>query len=172
MLGYGRDSRSYRIYNPHNRRISESRNVTFIETPPRVLKNTDQAESDFADQDDDDADDTYRQDVLNHLPLLDTSSGVIETNEKDGQRPLPDYYHGSPSPLPSLGAEGTPNSLPTPHSGGTPSDNGSPLDDGATSDSGSPDDNAFQETLSDELTSTTVDAGHDEETRKRNGKIY
>ena len=35
MIGYGKDSRSYRIYNPQTRRITERRNVTFIETCPR-----------------------------------------------------------------------------------------------------------------------------------------
>ena len=37
MVGYGKDSRSYRIYNPHNHRNTESRNVNLIETPPRNL---------------------------------------------------------------------------------------------------------------------------------------
>ena len=37
MIGYGKDSRSYRIYNPHSRRITGSRNLTFIATPPRNL---------------------------------------------------------------------------------------------------------------------------------------
>ena len=37
MIGYGKDSRSYRIYNPQTRRITESRNVTFIETLPKAL---------------------------------------------------------------------------------------------------------------------------------------
>ena len=37
MIGYGKDSRSYRIYKPQTRRITESRNVTFIETLPKAL---------------------------------------------------------------------------------------------------------------------------------------
>ena len=37
MIGYGKDSRSYRIYNPKTRRITGSRNGTFIETLPEAL---------------------------------------------------------------------------------------------------------------------------------------
>eukprot|EP00752_Nemacystus_decipiens_P002765 g2583.t1 len=33
LVGYSKDSRAYRIYNPATRRVVESRNVTFIETP-------------------------------------------------------------------------------------------------------------------------------------------
>eukprot|EP00903_Cladosiphon_okamuranus_P005795 g5742.t1 len=34
LVGYSTDSRSYRIYNSETRRVRESRNVAFIETPP------------------------------------------------------------------------------------------------------------------------------------------
>eukprot|EP00903_Cladosiphon_okamuranus_P021627 g19885.t1 len=51
ILGYGKDSKSHRIYNPHNRRITESRNVTFIETPHRSLK--DAGEDQFSSSNDD-----------------------------------------------------------------------------------------------------------------------
>lgn len=35
--GYSDDSKSYRVYNPATRRILESRNVAFIETPARLF---------------------------------------------------------------------------------------------------------------------------------------
>ena len=37
LVGYSNDSKSYRVYNPATRRITESRNVSFIETPSRLL---------------------------------------------------------------------------------------------------------------------------------------
>ena len=37
MIGYRKDNRSYCIYNPQTRRITERRNVTFIETLPKAL---------------------------------------------------------------------------------------------------------------------------------------
>ena len=37
LVGYSKDSRAYRIYNPATRRVVESRNVTFIETPDAPL---------------------------------------------------------------------------------------------------------------------------------------
>ena len=37
LVGYSNDSKSYRVYNPATRRITESRNVIFIETPSRLL---------------------------------------------------------------------------------------------------------------------------------------
>ena len=37
MIGYRKDSRSYRIYNSQTRRITESRNIPFIETLPKAL---------------------------------------------------------------------------------------------------------------------------------------
>ena len=33
LVGYSTDSKSYRIYNPATKRVRESRNVVFIETP-------------------------------------------------------------------------------------------------------------------------------------------
>eukprot|EP00752_Nemacystus_decipiens_P014132 g12567.t1 len=37
LVGYSKDSRAYRIYNPATRRVVESRNVTFIETPDATV---------------------------------------------------------------------------------------------------------------------------------------
>ena len=129
MLGYGKDSRSYRIYNPHTRRITESRNVTFIETPQRALLEAAQDEFPSNIEDDDDADDDYRQDVLAHLPLLDASTDMMDSKNEDDKEPLPLYFEGSPGPPPSIGSGGNSSSPSSPKSGGTLSDNGSPLED-------------------------------------------
>eukprot|EP00903_Cladosiphon_okamuranus_P012172 g11418.t2 len=102
MLGYGKDSKSYRIYNPHNRRITESRNVTFIETPHRSLKDAGQDQFSSSNDDEDETDEEYRQDVLAHLPLLDINAdGTIKNKNEDTKEPRPLYYEGSPSPAPS-----------------------------------------------------------------------
>ena len=37
LVGYRNNSKSYRVYNPVTRRIMESRNVIFIETPSRLF---------------------------------------------------------------------------------------------------------------------------------------
>ena len=37
VCGYSKESKSYRVWNPKTRRVVESRNVTFIETPPHLL---------------------------------------------------------------------------------------------------------------------------------------
>ena len=37
LIGYSNNSKSYRVYNPAPRRIMESRNVIFIETPSRLF---------------------------------------------------------------------------------------------------------------------------------------
>ena len=37
VCGYSEDSESYRVWNPKPHRVMESRNVTFIETPPHLL---------------------------------------------------------------------------------------------------------------------------------------
>ena len=37
LVGYSNDSNSYRVYNPATRRIMDSRNVVFIETPSRLF---------------------------------------------------------------------------------------------------------------------------------------
>ena len=37
LVGYSNNSKSYRVYNPATRRIMESRNVNFIETPSRLF---------------------------------------------------------------------------------------------------------------------------------------
>ena len=69
MLGYGKDSKSYRVYNPHTRRITESRNVTFIETPHRFLKDGDQDQFSSSNNDDEgETDEEYRQDILTLTP--------------------------------------------------------------------------------------------------------
>ena len=37
MCGYSKARKSYRVWNPKTHRAVESRNVTFIETPPHLL---------------------------------------------------------------------------------------------------------------------------------------
>ena len=37
LCGFSQDSRAYRIYNPAKGTVVESRNVTFLETPPYSL---------------------------------------------------------------------------------------------------------------------------------------
>ena len=37
LVGYSNNSKGYRVYNPDARRILESRNVIFIETPSRLF---------------------------------------------------------------------------------------------------------------------------------------
>eukprot|EP00903_Cladosiphon_okamuranus_P017944 g16511.t1 len=88
MLGYGKDSKSYRIYNPHNRRITESRNVTFIETPHRSLKDAGQDQFSSSNDDEDETDEEYRQDVLAHLPLLDINADGLEAKTKSSLKRL------------------------------------------------------------------------------------
>ncbi len=122
MLGYGKDSKSYRIYNPHNRRITESRNITFIETPHRSLKDAGQDRFSSSNDDEDETDEEYRQDVLAHLPLLDINTdGTIKNKNEDTMEPRPLYYEGSPSPAPS-GDSGNMEPPDSPRSGGAPYD--------------------------------------------------
>eukprot|EP00752_Nemacystus_decipiens_P006651 g5979.t1 len=130
MLGYGKDSKSYRIYNPHNRRITESRNVTFIETPHRSLKNADQDELYSNNGEEDEIDEDYRQDVLAHLPLLDAETdSTVKKKDEDKHEPRPPYYEGSPSPAPSIESGGEVESPASPNSGGSPHDGFSQPDD-------------------------------------------
>ena len=72
MVGYGKDGRSYRIYNPHNRRNTESRNVNFIETPPRNLTKN-KIDTSLAENEAEE-DTAYEEDVLDHLSLIQSSS--------------------------------------------------------------------------------------------------
>eukprot|EP00752_Nemacystus_decipiens_P010633 g9470.t1 len=130
MLGYGKDSKSYRIYNPHNRRITESRSVTFIETPHRSLKNADQDELYSNNGEEDEKDEDYRQDVLAHLPLLDAETdSTVKKKDEDKHEPRPPYYEGSPSPAPSIESGGEVESPASPNSGGSPHDDFSQPDD-------------------------------------------
>eukprot|EP00752_Nemacystus_decipiens_P015553 g13876.t1 len=130
MLGYGKDSKSYRIYNPHNRRITESRNVTFIETPHRSLKNADQDELYSNNGEEDEIDEDYRQDVLAHLPLLDAETdSTVKKKDEDKNELRPPYYEGSPSPAPSIESGGDVESPASPNSGGSPHDEFSQPDD-------------------------------------------
>eukprot|EP00752_Nemacystus_decipiens_P015617 g13940.t1 len=130
MLGYGKDSKSYRIYNPHNRRITESRNVTFIETPHRSLKNADQDELYSNNGEEDETDEDYRQDVLAHLPFLDAETdSKAKKKDEDKHEPRPPYYEGSPSSAPSIESGGEVESPASPNSGGSPHDGFSQPDD-------------------------------------------
>ena len=140
MIGYSKDSRSYRVYNPHNRRITESRNVTFIETPRRALSQAGQNNLLSSNDEEDETNEDYRQDVLSHLSLLDAGTGTVETKDEDKKEPRPIYYEGSPSPPPSIGSGGMDSTPPSPKSGGTPYDGGSPPENdnsGAHEDIGS-----------------------------------
>ena len=64
MIEYGKDSSSYRIYNPQTRRITESRDVTFIETLPKALSPAGQEK--LLETNEEEA---YHLDILGHLPL-------------------------------------------------------------------------------------------------------
>jgi len=61
---YSTNSKDYRVYNPSTRRVVESRNVTFIETPPRNDTTGDQ-DTEFYD---------YLRDVLNFTTTFDNRS--------------------------------------------------------------------------------------------------
>ena len=37
LCGYGLDSQTYRVFNPSTQTVVESRNFTFIESPPRSM---------------------------------------------------------------------------------------------------------------------------------------
>ncbi len=80
MIGYGKDSRAYRIYNPHNRRITESRNVTFIETSPRSLAKSKESlaksriDTSLIDQTGTEEDTAYEDDILDHLSVIHSST--------------------------------------------------------------------------------------------------
>ena len=69
MIGYGKDSRSYRIYNPQTRTITESLNVTFYETLPQALPPAGQ-EKILETNEKTLQEDAYHWDILGHLPLL------------------------------------------------------------------------------------------------------
>ena len=69
MIGYGKDSRSYRIYNLQTRRITASRSVTFSETLLKALppagheKLLDANEETLQTE-------IHHWDILEHLPPL------------------------------------------------------------------------------------------------------
>lgn len=128
MLGYGKDSRSYRIYNPHNRRIPESWNVAFIEKPQRTLQDAGRDKFPSSNGEQDETDYEYHQDVLAHLPLLDTGTGAIENKNKDKDNRRPLYFEGSSSPVLSMGSGGMDDSSPSPKSRGAPNLDGTPPD--------------------------------------------
>ena len=79
MIGYSKDSRSYRVYNPHNTRITEIRNVPFIDTPRRALSQAGQNNLLSSNGEDDETNEDYRQYVLSHLSRLDAGTGTVET---------------------------------------------------------------------------------------------
>ena len=68
MIRSGKGSRSYRIYNPQTRRITESRNVTFIETLPKALPLAGQEK--LLETNEETLQEAYHWDILGHLPLL------------------------------------------------------------------------------------------------------
>ena len=71
LCGYSTNSKAYRVYNPSTRRVVESRNVTFIETPPRNDTTGDQ-DTEFYD---------YLRDVLNFTTTFDDRSFDIDHAE-------------------------------------------------------------------------------------------
>ena len=59
LCGYGLDSQTYRVFNPSTQTVVESRNVTFIESPPRSMPF-----QYYTDRD------CYENDVLSYTSLL------------------------------------------------------------------------------------------------------
>ena len=98
LVGYSMDSKSYRVYNSQTRRVRESRNVTFIETPARI-PSTNDADFDGGEFTYDDHDDLVR-DVRNYTfnhsidslspdhavgdqPVIDLLEQIRETTARD-----------------------------------------------------------------------------------------
>lgn len=72
LCGYSTDSRAYRVYIPTTKRVTESRNVTFIETSPHNVTNV--------------VDDFYLQDVYNCTSSLNPPSTTIDTTDSNSDR--------------------------------------------------------------------------------------
>ena len=70
MIEYGKDSGSYRIYNPQTRRITESRNVTFIETLPKAKPPAGQEKLLETNEETLQENEAYHWDILGHRQLL------------------------------------------------------------------------------------------------------
>ena len=70
MVGYGKDSRSYRIYNPQTRKITESRNLTFIEILPKALPPAGQEKLLEKNEETFQEEEAYHWDILGYPPLL------------------------------------------------------------------------------------------------------
>lgn len=70
--GYGLDSQTYRVFNPANGTVVESRNVTFIESPPRSTPFQYSTEAHG-----------YESDVLSYTSLLANPSAADELDFSD-----------------------------------------------------------------------------------------
>lgn len=72
LYGYSTNSRTYRVYKPSTRRVIESRNVTFLETPPRNLGSITDTEETY---------DTYLFDVLNFTSTFSNNQFNMDKDE-------------------------------------------------------------------------------------------
>ena len=85
LVGYSNNSKSYRVYNPATRRIMESRNIIFIETPSRLfpppLEETPQQVNPLSNGMDDhnyitDDDDDFLRDLRSYTSVLEPIPGA------------------------------------------------------------------------------------------------
>lgn len=84
LCGYSTTSKSYRVYNPSTRHVVESRNVTFLETPPRNIPTS--------SNDPEAAYDHYFFDVLNFTSTFNDRSFDIDHVEATARmRNMIDY---------------------------------------------------------------------------------
>ena len=73
LCGFSQDSRAYRIYNPAKGTVVESRNVTFLETPPYSMP---PVGTDYSVDDED-----YENDVIDLTSFLDFT--ILDSPEKE-----------------------------------------------------------------------------------------
>eukprot|EP00752_Nemacystus_decipiens_P018047 g16180.t1 len=101
LVGYSKDSRAYRIYNPATRRVVESRNVTFIETPdaPVPPAAADTRDSSFPPDADSRGDVCFGDDSDNDSSVDSGDDGDIESDadaDVDEDPIEPDGHHRRP----------------------------------------------------------------------------
>ena len=93
VCSYSKESKSYRVWNPKTRRVVESKNVTFIETPlhllllPSKLSSLQALVSPWCDLDDNTLDndfmsyDNFMRDVRDYTGVLDFTANIPAKHE-------------------------------------------------------------------------------------------
>ncbi|CAB1104474.1 unnamed protein product [Ectocarpus sp. CCAP 1310/34] len=116
LVGYNSDSPSFQVYNRETRRITSSRNVTFIEEPPAVIPTVDASDESVSDFEDKTAspDEYIINKGISLLEQTDTESTGTSSSNTNSSRSSPAAQDPRAGKISSRLRSSTPNDLPQP----------------------------------------------------------